>query len=63
MHRTMTALALAAAAGVTIGPGSLSRFDPEDSPLLGGWVADFRGDSAANTIDELVLLNAGGTGG
>jgi len=63
MQRTMTALALAAAAGVTLGPGSPAPFDAQDSPLLGGWVADFRGDSATNTIDVLVLLNAWGTGG
>lgn len=62
MHRTMTALALAATAGVTLGPGSLSRFDPEDSPMLGGWVAESRGDSATNTIDVLALLNPWGTG-
>jgi hypothetical protein len=62
MERTLTAQALVATAGVTLGPGSVARFDPEDSPLQGGCVADFRGDGSTNTIDVLGFLNAWSTG-
>lgn len=63
MQRTMTALALSATAGVTLGPDSRARFDPEVSPLLVEYATDFRGDSAVRTINVPVFLNARSTGG